>query len=254
MRNKIYQKPMYDKRLFNLAQNFKQGIMSAFWRRLKYFLGGFIPGCIIVILFFQNRGCSWLPDNRVRGAILEKIIVVDSIQQQLLNKAGITKNGIKGFVEGCEVDFKKSDVKKDTKVYFVTNNGRSMYVLMPKNSFIAELKSTTSKDAKKLTSKGKGELWKTPANPDFVYIKTDGVLSCKQNELGLRTSKSFYARIRQAGKFDFGQSTFSPSENIHYFLLKDRKGRGEVGVKSVWYKEKMDIRQLILPFESECAD
>ena len=28
--------------------------MSAFWRRLKYFLGGFNPGCVIVILFFQN--------------------------------------------------------------------------------------------------------------------------------------------------------------------------------------------------------
>jgi len=228
--------------------------MSAFWRRLKYFLGGFIPGCIIVILFFQNRGCSWLPDNRVRGAILEKIIVVDSLQEQLLNKQGITKQGIKAFVEGCEVDFKKSDVKKDTKVYLVSNNDRSLYVLMPKNSFIAELKSTKDKHAKKLTSKGKGELWKTPSNPDFVYIKTDGELNCKQNEIGLRTSKSFYHRIRQAAKFDFGKSKFTATENLHYFTLKDIKERGEIGVESVWYKEKMDVRKLILPFDSECAN
>jgi hypothetical protein len=228
--------------------------MSAFWRRLKYFIAGFIPGCIIVILFFQNRGCSWLPDNRVRGAILEKMIVVDSTQQLLLNKIRINKKGIKAFVEGCEVDFKKSDVKKDTKVYYVTNNGRSMYVLLPKNSFIAELKSVTSKDAKKLTSKGKGELWKTPVNPDFVYIKNDGKLNCQQIELGLRTSKSFYSRVRQTAKFDFGQSKFTTSENIHYFSIQDRKGRGEVGVKAVWYKEKMDVRQLILPFETDCAN
>ena len=228
--------------------------MSAFWRRFKYFLGGFIPGCIIVILFFQNRGCSWLPDNRVRGAILEKIIVVDSTQQQLLNKSGITKNGIKAFVEGCEVDFKKSDVKKDTKVYLVSNNGRSMYVLMPKNSFIAELKSTNSKDAKKLTSKGKGELWKTPSNPDFVYVKTDGELNCKQTELGLKSNKAIYNRLRKSGKFDFGLSEFTGYENIHYFTVTDLKGRGEVGVKSVWYKEKMDVRKLILPFESGCAN
>jgi hypothetical protein len=226
--------------------------MSAFWRRLKYFLGGFIPGCIIVILFFQNRGCSWLPDNRVRGSILEKIIVVDSTQQQLLNKIGITKDGIKTFIDGCEVNFKKSDVKKDTKVYFLTNNGRSMYVLMPKNSFIAELKSVSSKGAKKLTSKGKGELWKTPKNPDFVYFKTDGVLNCQQNEIGLRTSKSFYNRLRQVGRFDFEKSSFTANENLHFFILKDLKGRGEFGVESVWYKEKMDVRKLIFPFDSDC--
>jgi len=228
--------------------------MSAFWRRLKYFLGGFIPGCIIVILFFQNRGCSWLPDNRVRGAILEKIIVVDLKQQQLLNKAGITKKGIKAFVEGCEVDFKKSDVKKDTKVYLISNNGRSMYVLLPKNSFIAELKSVTDNKAKKLTSNGKGELWKTPSNPDFVYIKTDGELNCKQNEIGLRTNKAFYNRLRKSGKFDFSLSEFNGIENVHYFTITDSKSRGEVGVESVWYKEKMDVRKLILPFESDCAN
>ena len=228
--------------------------MSAFWRRLKYFLGGFIPGCIIVILFFQNRGCSWLPDNRVRGAILEKIIVVDSIQQQLLNKAGVAKNGIKTFIEGCEVDFKKSDVKKDTKVYLVTNNGRSMYVLMPKNSFIAELKSVSSKDAKKLTPKGEGELWKTPSNPDFVYIKNDSELNCLQNEIGLKTNKALYNRLRKVGKFEFSLSKFSGNENLHYFTMPDLKGRGKIGVNSVWYKEKMDVRQLILPFDNECAN
>jgi hypothetical protein len=228
--------------------------MSTFWRRFKYFLGGFIPGCIIVILFFQNRGCSWLPDNRVRGAILDKIIVVDSTQQLLLNKEGITKKGIKAFVEGCEVDFKKSDVKKDTKVYLISNNGRSIYVLLPKNSFIAELKSVSDNNAKSLTAKGKGYLWKTPANPDFVYIKTDGELNCKQRELGLKSNKAFYNRLRKSGEFDFGLSEFTGSENIHYFTVADLKGRGEVGVKSVWYKEKMDIRKLILPFESDCAN
>ena len=228
--------------------------MSTFWRRFKYFLGGFIPGCIIVILFFQNRGCSWLPDNRVRGAILDKIIVVDSTQQLLLNKEGITKKGIKAFVEGCEVDFKKSDVKKDTKVYLISNNGRSIYVLLPKNSFIAELKSVSDINAKSLTAKGKGYLWKTPANPDFVYIKTDGELNCKQRELGLKSNKAFYNRLRKSGEFDFGLSEFTGSENIHYFTVADLKGRGEVGVKSVWYKEKMDIRKLILPFESDCAN
>lgn len=228
--------------------------MSTFWRRFKYFLGGFIPGCIIVILFFQNRGCSWLPDNRVRGAILDKIIVVDSTQQLLLNKEGITQKGIKAFVEGCEVDFKKSDVKKDTKVYLISNNGRSIYVLLPKNSFIAELKSVSDNNAKSLTAKGKGYLWKTPANPDFVYIKTDGELNCKQRELGLKSNKAFYNRLRKSGEFDFGLSEFTGSENIHYFTVADLKGRGEVGVKSVWYKEKMDIRKLILPFESDCAN
>jgi hypothetical protein len=228
--------------------------MSAFWRRLKYFLGGFIPGCIIVILFFQNRGCSWLPGNRVKGAILEKIIVVDSLQEQLLNKQGITKKSVANFIENCEVDFKKSDVKNFVKVYHLSNNGRKMYALIPDHSFVVELKSTHSKYAKQWTKTGKGMLWLTPSNPDFVYLKQDGGLNCKQSEIGVSSNKVLYKRLKLTGKFDFANSSLNEKAQEHYFVIKDKKGRGDVGLNSVWYKEKMDVRSIDLPFESNCTN
>ena len=46
-----------------------------FLRRLVYYLIGFGIGLIMVIFFFQNRGCSWLPENKVKETILRKIII-----------------------------------------------------------------------------------------------------------------------------------------------------------------------------------
>ena len=119
--------------------------MNAFLRRLKYFSFGFIPGTIIVILFFQNRGCSWLPDNRVKGAILERVLVVNEKNEKVLKSLGINNDGLEGFVNGGSVDFDKSSTHSNPKIYIVENNGKSLYFVMPNESFVSELVPITQK-------------------------------------------------------------------------------------------------------------
>ena len=54
--------------------------MDKFKNRIKYFLVGLSIGVILVYFMFGNRGCSWLPENRVKNMIGEKEIVVgDSV-------------------------------------------------------------------------------------------------------------------------------------------------------------------------------
>ncbi|MDA7803115.1 hypothetical protein N8987_00880 [Crocinitomix sp.] len=54
--------------------------MDKLKNRLKYYLVGLSIGMIFVYFMFGNRGCAWLPGNRVKNMVGEKeIIAGDSI-------------------------------------------------------------------------------------------------------------------------------------------------------------------------------
>ena len=58
--------------------------MTTFWKRLRYYGIGFGIGCIFVFFFFQNRACTWLPDNRIKNSILDRTIVIQEDESDLL--------------------------------------------------------------------------------------------------------------------------------------------------------------------------
>lgn len=59
--------------------------MDKFKNRIKYYLVGFLMGIIAITFFFGQRGCAWLPGNRVKTTITEQKIVVGDSIQALLN-------------------------------------------------------------------------------------------------------------------------------------------------------------------------
>ena len=228
--------------------------MSAFLRRLKYFSFGFIPGTIIVILFFQNRGCSWLPDNRVKGAILERVLVVNEQNEKEFKSLGINNDGLEGFVNGGSVDFDKSSTHSNPKIYLVENNGKSLYFLLPKESFVSELVPITQNLKEvKLSKEGKGVLLKFPTANEFLYVDTNRVLTCKQQELGMIQNSVILNKVKSKGFFDFKKSSLTAKRKLHYFVFPDKLNRGDVGLQTLWYKEKMDVIGIDLPFDSECG-
>jgi hypothetical protein len=64
----------------------KSESMESLWRRLKYYGIGFGIGLVFVIFFFQNRGCSWLPSNRVKNSILDRLVVASDETLEILKK------------------------------------------------------------------------------------------------------------------------------------------------------------------------
>ncbi len=52
--------------------------MKSIWRRLMYYGIGLMFGLLFVTLFFGNRGCTWLPENRVKASVFSQIIVIDT--------------------------------------------------------------------------------------------------------------------------------------------------------------------------------
>ena len=91
--------------------------MNTFLRRLKYFSFGFIPSLIIVIFFFGARGCSWLPANRVKGSVIDRVLVVSEKNQKSIEKLGLNQQNLAEFISDAKVNFDKSSTHSNPKIY-----------------------------------------------------------------------------------------------------------------------------------------
>lgn len=104
--------------------------MDKFKNRLKYYLIGLAFGTLIVYFMFGNRGCSWLPANRVKNMIGEKEIVVGDSILAIMQCATINNDDIYNLLKSDgEVEFSESETQTTPKVYHLTGEkeGKTYY-------------------------------------------------------------------------------------------------------------------------------
>jgi hypothetical protein len=95
--------------------------MERFRNRIKYYLVGFTIGLILMYMMFGNRGCSWLPENRVKNMLAEKEVLIGDSLLEIMNCAGVTNNDIYALLDDDgEVDFSKSLTHEYPKKYWLT--------------------------------------------------------------------------------------------------------------------------------------
>ena len=82
--------------------------MNSWIKRIKFYGIGFGIGLLFVFFFFENRGCSWMPSNRVKNAILDRLIVVSEKTEILMNQKGVDANDILLALNSGDIDFIKS--------------------------------------------------------------------------------------------------------------------------------------------------
>lgn len=94
--------------------------MERFRNRIKYYLVGFTIGLILMYMMFGNRGCSWLPENRVKNMLAEKEILIGDSLLEIMTCADVNNNDIYALLndEG-EVDFSKSLTHEYPKKYWL---------------------------------------------------------------------------------------------------------------------------------------
>ena len=116
---------------------------SKIFKRFGFYFIGFGIGLIIVLFFFQNRGCSWLPENRVKNVIADRIILCDSITNIKLATFEINKKNILQLINKAEVNFSESQKKGDPKIFQLllkTIKGeKNLYFLCFENTFYCEV-------------------------------------------------------------------------------------------------------------------
>lgn len=95
--------------------------MQRFRDRIKYYLFGFAIGLVIMYMIFGNRGCSWLPENRIKNMIAEKEILIGDSLNEVMACAGITNVDVYRLLnEDGDVDLSQSKTDVYPKQYYFT--------------------------------------------------------------------------------------------------------------------------------------
>jgi hypothetical protein len=109
-------------------------MQNTFLRRLFYYLIGVGIGLLFVFFVFGNRGCSWLPQNKVKETINHKILISTSKK--------VSSKNFKQTFEVSAVNFEKSNKNTDFKTYLFETpqaDGKksSFYVSFSSDSYCA---------------------------------------------------------------------------------------------------------------------
>ncbi len=224
---------------------------SSFLKRLKFYGIGFGLGLIFVIFFFQNRGCSWLPGNRVKNTILDRVMVVSDETAAEFKAKGLTKNDAIFALNNGDVEFGESDKRNDSKVYVIEHEGHKFLYTLPYESFITEVKLGGNAMKTKTSTAGMGTIWRFPADKNLVYFEPTELLKCQLKQLKIKNASAIYTRIKKSGKIDFERTDLSvkPKPEHYIIFLQDTTG---IAAKTIWYKDKLEILSFEFSSETKC--
>lgn len=230
---------------------------SSLWRRLKYYGVGFLIGCIFVFFFFQTRGCSWTPSNRVKSAILGRVITVNEVERSIMEKYKLTMDDVITALNEGDVDFKNSRKDTEDKVYLITANLKDkgsfkFYFTLPTESYISEMHiGANDIKAIKNTKEGKGYFLHFPKDDYLVYPDSTAVNECKLEALGMNAPVIILKNLKADAYIDFEQSKLDtrpkPEHKIFTVVNKDT-----IAFNTIWYKNKIFIQDVQLNRLSAC--
>lgn len=226
--------------------------MESLIRRLKYYGIGFGIGLIFVFFFFRNRGCSWLPENRVKNAILDRLVVVSDSTSAVLKSNGISHEDLVQVLNDGDVLFDESEKEGDSKIYILEKEGKKFYFTLPFESFISEAGITDNVKSVRPTANGYGQILRYPLDSNLVYVDSSRLLTCLQADLGLINPRDILKGLKTSGKIDFAKTDLSARPKAdHYLVFK--LDTLEVGLKAIWYKNKINVHYMDVP-GSDCYE
>ncbi|MBI3238642.1 MAG: hypothetical protein HYZ43_07380 [Flavobacteriia bacterium] len=233
--------------------------MKNFLRRLKFYGFGFGIGIIFVFFFFQNRGCTWLPSNRVKNTILGRVLVTSDKDKQLFHSKGLNEDEVVAFLNDGDVDFGKSKKEGNPKVYSVTKeiNGKDveLWFTIPADAYIAEVKWPKGSIFKtKNTTEGMGTMLHFPNVESIVFLDSNKRLTCQQDKLGLISPKEIVNRMKKNGKIDFSKSKLKSQPQPKQYILFTTKKGVEVAAETYWYQEHIQFTEFLLKDTLDCSE
>lgn len=232
--------------------------MKNFLRRLKFYGLGFGIGMIFVFFFFQNRGCTWLPSNRVKNTILGRVIVVNDSQMAQLKKHGVNRKDLIGFLNDGEVAFDDSKKQGNPQVYSIKRdvNGKEvkLWFTLPKDAFISEVQWPSGSVFRAHNSvEGYGSMVHFPNIKNIVYLDTNRHLTCQQSFLGLISPMDVMKCLKRNGRVDFSKADLNADPYpLQFVTFTTRKGK-LVSAETYWYQEHIRFREFILQDTLDCG-
>lgn len=225
--------------------------MESFVRRLKYYGIGFGIGIIFVFFFFRNRGCSWLPENRVKNSILDRLIVVPDETARILKEKGLGNDYVMNMLNDGDVVFNESDKNEESKVYVLEKEGNKLMYTLPYESFVSEVRIGKSAKKIKNSEEGYGKIVHLPSDSTLIYPDTTSFMKCQQEQLGLTNPKDILRLIKETGSVDFSNTDFTIRPKPEHTVIF-RKEAEEIKAKIIWYKNKLNVQSLSWSKGTDC--
>ncbi|MNJ97362.1 hypothetical protein D3C87_151060 [compost metagenome] len=223
--------------------------MKNFWRRLRLYGLGFGIGLIMVFFFFRNRGCTWLPENRVKNTFLGRVLVVSEDNQRIFDQHHLTDSMIESFLDDGSIFFGSSKKQGNPKVYKIEKeiNGKSvaLWFSMPENAFIAEVVwPKGSIQQFKNTTSGLGRMIHFPPNVEnFVFLKDNSIMSEQVKKFGIKDEKHIQFLMKKSGLIDFSKSRLNAEPIPEQYVLLPRKQGDTLKARTTWFKEHIEFYQ-----------
>ncbi len=230
--------------------------MQSTLKRFKYFGLGFGIGLVFVFFFFGNRGCSWLPEGRVKTTIAGKVIVVNEETEKLLTQKGIGTEEIISLLNNGDVAFGDSKKQGNPQVYIINgtikNKETALWFTLPKDGFISEVQFPKGNIQLATNSKkGFGKMIHFPNVKSWVFIESFPELEKGLTKADYKNEKIVQKALKSSGKVDFEKSNLSvePSPE-HYITFQNSAGK-TIGTRCVWYQDHVKISNFFLEAASK---
>ncbi|MEJ6589676.1 MAG: hypothetical protein QNL43_07715 [Crocinitomicaceae bacterium] len=225
--------------------------MNNFYRRILYYGIGFGIGLLFVFFFFNNRGCSWLPENRVKEMIISRIVFISDTNLAVLKNLGIQKAEISKYLEDADVDFSKSKKRENPKIYHLEGPTKSKenfvaQVVLYEDAFICELlpNQFSSQNASP-SKKGLGTPVHYPSKKNLFYSDSSAHTNCQRKALGIEEDSTLYRLFIENGRINILNSDLAKSPKpVHSIVLRTGSGR-EANFFSTYFKEKARIYKFV---------
>lgn len=228
--------------------------MDNLWRRLKYYGIGFGIGLLFVVVLFRQKGCSWTPGNRVKSALLERIVFVDSADLGFLSSHAIQAKDLQRFIESATVSFMDSKRHGNEKIYHFTGDLASLkayscLIAFREKSVVVDFDFEHQNPKNYVPLKGEAKPFLYPRKNWFSgklkLIPLPG--------MDLKSAPEKFTRLfLQRGRLDADRSTFDTNTPLTYLKYQDTMKIDGINanaieipenylLKTKWFQEKIEV-------------
>ncbi len=211
---------------------------------------------------FGNRGCAWLPENRVKNMIGEKEIIVGDSVLAIMKCLSLTNDDIYALLkEGGNVDFSKSQTKKIPKIYYVegeksTGLYNAMFSLDEERE-LAEIISVESNEINNCQINASNRSKSTLPLPhdDVIAILESNEFrileraACEMEFYGI-TEEELFA-FHKTAKIDIQNSEPRLSPNPFY-IMQGKINQNDFAIKYIVGENRTRINRIVGSQETDC--
>ena len=223
--------------------------MKSILNRFKFYAVGFIIGLIFVVFFFQNRGCSWLPSNRVKNTLLDKVLVLPDSEVEKIASQNLNEADLISFLEDGDINFRVSlkDHSTFPKVYVFEKEIHEELLRLQfsifEDSYIAIIHflGETEEPQRYQELDGFGNFIRIPRDTSLVYIDKSDYTQCKASNLNVADKDEIANLLKNNGRINFSKSNLLLPKAEH-FISYHENDTTTINAKTIWFESRITFK------------